>query len=217
MKTPTLLDPNKLLFIRQRLDNEDVNHLARLLCLPGLVPLRLTNVSVILLLIHAAKELDKKRFMTELFLPWVAIQRRLTVSRERIADEFIRIGEFPEGSRDELVHLVQTYRLVVADVWDPYMSLPFACYQFLENSFRDMVSANLGQGERNKAEYIGRHLKKLDPELRLLLGYDPCVRNAVSHSGSHGVTYEQDEVVFRSLRTAAMGVSSQSLNKHCPS
>lgn len=200
MENPTLSDPNKLLFLRQRLDEKDVKHMTYSLCAPGFASLRLTNVSVLLLLLNAARDWDQKRFMIDLFLPWVSIQRGLEVSRNRLADEFIRVGDFKEESTDELVHLVQIYRLIVADVWDPYITLPFACYQFLDNSFTDIVTANLGQGERNKAEYVKPRLKTLDPDLRLLSGYDPIVRNAVSHSGSHGVTYEQDGVVFRAIK-----------------
>ena len=120
--------------------------------------------------------------------------------------------DFSEGSKSELIHLVQIYRLVVADVWDPYISLPFACYQFLENSFIDMVSANLGQGERNKAEYIERRLKALDPELRLLSGYDPIARNAVSHSGSHGVTSDLLTYPLRELSASIIWDSLQRRN-----
>lgn len=190
MEHLSLFDPKKLLFIRQRLEEDDAKHMVRALCSPGFLALRNTNVSVILLLLHAARDVDQKRFMTELFLPWIAVQRSVKPSRDRVADEFIRIGDIAEGSQEELVHLAQIYRLIVADIWDPYVSLPFACYQFLEGAFTDMVAANLGQGERNKAEYIERRLKTIDPELRLLSGYDPVVRNAISHSGSHGVTYE---------------------------
>ena len=46
---------------------------------------------------------------------------RLERSRDLLADEFIRVGDFSEGSKSELIHLVQIYRLVVADVWDPYI------------------------------------------------------------------------------------------------
>src|ERR1035441_1678104 len=121
MDNKTLLDPNKLLFIRQRLDEEDVKHITHWLCQPGFLSLRITNVSVILLLLHAARNLDQKRFMIDLFLPWVSIQRRLERSRDLLADEFIRVGDFSEGSKSELIYLVQIYRLVVADVWDPYI------------------------------------------------------------------------------------------------
>ncbi len=200
MSNPTLFDPNKLLFIRRRLDEADVEHLVHFSCLPGFIPLRLTNISVVLLLLHAARERDQRRFLVELFLPWVGIQRRLAISRDRLADDFVRIGDFAEGSREELVHLVQIYRFIVAELWDPYMSLPYGCYQFLDDSFTDMLTANLGQGERSKSEYVESRLKALDPELRLLSGYNHIARNAITHKGSHGVTYSQGGVVFRDIK-----------------
>jgi hypothetical protein len=48
---------------------------------------------------------------------------------------------------------VNLYRSIVADLIDPYLTLPLACYQFIEGEFISIQDANVGLGERNKAEY----------------------------------------------------------------
>jgi hypothetical protein len=79
-------------------------------------------------------------------------------------------------------------------------NLLVACYQFVDGSFADLEAANFGQGERNKDEYLSSRIKNDDPEVRLLSGYSPLVRNAVSHSGSHGVTYQTGKILFRNIK-----------------
>src|SRR5712691_1627220 len=99
------LDPTKLPFVRDWLTVEETKGLAGQLHFPGKLSLRSANVSVLLPLLHDARSHDEKRFMTSLFLPWVTIQRSVMVHRERILNEFARIGDFEAGTQQELAHL----------------------------------------------------------------------------------------------------------------
>jgi hypothetical protein len=60
--------------------------------------------------------------------------------------------------------------------------------------------ASVGAGDRGKAEYLASRIRRVDPENRLLSGYEPLVRNAVSHAGSDGVVYRPVGVLFREIK-----------------
>ncbi len=106
------------------------------------------------------------------------------------------IGNFEEDSLDEQTHLVNLYRNIVSDAFDPYVNLIVATLQFVDGEFTGIQQTNLGLGERNKYEYA---LARLKPT-HLFDGYNPIVRNAVSHSGTEGVVYEDGRVVFREIK-----------------
>jgi len=197
------LTPTGLLYVRKDLD--DLNEQQRMELLhdvygPGDLELRLANLHLVLPLLHKARSRDERQFLMRVFLPWVGIRRRLRVSRNRILDEFAKSGTIAPATPDEYAHLVNVYRSIVADLIDPYLTLLVACYQFVEGGFTSIEDANFGQGERNKDEYLNSRIKNDDPQVRLLSGYSPVVRNAVSHSGSHGVTYQTGKVLFRSIK-----------------
>jgi hypothetical protein len=198
--TDDLLKPEALMFVRERLEAGDVQELARILKMPGYANLRLANISVLLPLLHEARRKDEKTFWVNLFLPWVSIQHSVRAQHDRILDEFARVGDFNANSPELLIHLVNLYRSIVADLIDPYLTLPLACYQFIEGVFTNIQDANVGLGERNKAEYLESRIKRVDPENRLLSGYEPIVRNAVTHTGSDGVVYLEKAVLFRNIK-----------------
>lgn len=198
--TDDLLKPEALMFIRERLEASDGQKLARILSMPGHADLRLANISVLLPLLHEARRKDEKTFWVSLFLPWVSIQHSVRAQHDRILDEFARAADFNANPRELLTHLVNLYRSVVADLIDPYLTLPLACYQFVEGVFTNIQDANVGLGERNKAEYLESRIKRVDPENRLLSGYEPIVRNAVTHTGSDGIVYLEKAVLFRSIK-----------------
>jgi hypothetical protein len=152
---------------------------------------------------HEARDTGSKNFWIELFLPWISIQSSVRAHHDRILDELARIGDFKHDSQEFLIHLVNLYRSIVSDLLDPYMTLLVACFQFIEHEFTNIRHANVGSGERNKVEYLESRIKKLDPENRLLSGYDPIVRNAVTHTGSDGVVYRADGVLFRNIKRGA--------------
>jgi hypothetical protein len=154
--TQDLLKPDKLLFVRQSLEANDVQGLAGPLRGPGDAELRSANISVLLPLLHEAREKDGKTFWINLFLPWISIQHSVQPHHDRVLDEFARIGNFQHDSQEFLVHLVHVYRTIVSDLLDPYMTLVVACFQFIEGEFTTIKDANVGLGERNKAERLPR-------------------------------------------------------------
>lgn len=204
--TDNLLKPETLLFVRKHLEADDVQGLGGPLRMPGDADLRTANVSLLLPLLHEAREKNPKAFWVNLFLPWISIQRFVEGHHDRILREFRRIAEFQPGTQEFLIHLVNLYRSIVSDLLDPYMTLLVACFQFIEGEFTNLVDANVGQGERNKAEYLERRIRRIDPENRLLSGYEAIVRNAVAHSGSEGVSYGSSVVLFRNIKRGSPAV-----------
>jgi hypothetical protein len=200
LMTHKLLKPEKLLFVRKSLEANDVQGLASPLERPGDADLRSTNISILLPLLHEARDKDGENFWIDLFLPWISIQSSVRAHHDRILDEFARIGDFEHNSQKFLVHLVNVYRSIVSDLFDPYMTLLVACFQFIEGEFTNIKDANVGLGERNKVEYLESRIRRVDPENRLLSGYEPIVRNAVAHAGSDGVVYRADGVLFRNIK-----------------
>jgi hypothetical protein len=198
--THEILKPETLLFIRKGLEANDVQGLAGPLNRPGDADLRAANISVLLPLLHEARDKGGKTFWIELFLPWISIQSSVRAHHDRILSEFARIGEFKHDSQKFLIHLVNVYRSIVSDLLDPYMSLLVGCFQFIEGEFTSIKRANVGLGERNKVEYLESRIRKVDPENRLLSGYEPIVRNAITHTGSDGVVYRADGVLFRNIK-----------------
>lgn len=197
------LDPSGLLYHRKDLGDLDETQRGQLLFDvygPGDLELRLTNLHLVLPLLQKSYSKDERQFLLRVFLPWIGMRERLRVHRNRILDEFAQTGSFTAGSPDEYAHLVNVYRSIVADLIDPYLTLLVACYQFVEGGFSDLEAANFGQGERNKDEYLSSRIRNDDPKVRLLSGYSPLVRNAVSHSGSHGVTYQSGTILFRNIK-----------------
>ncbi|MEF8700928.1 MAG: hypothetical protein V5B32_12170 [Candidatus Accumulibacter sp. UW26] len=198
MLLPPLLDPAKLFFFinaNEDLYPSDLHELEALFALPGNPELRADNVHFILCLLHDCVSMDFERYINDVFLPWTGLKRRTSIHRERILQEFSRIGQFSAGSPENMAHLVQLYRNIVSDLFDPYLTLIVASYQFKHGSFTNIDNANLARGERNKVEYISAR----NECGRMLIGYDGRVRNAISHSGSHGVTYRENEIVFRDI------------------
>lgn len=200
------LNPTGLLYKRKELDSLDADQRKELLLDvygPGEVELRLANLYLVLPLLHKARSQNEKVFLLKLFLPWVGLRRKLEVNRNRILDEFAKTQSFRTDSSQEAAHQVNVYRNIVADLIDPYLTLLVGCYQFIEGTFVDLENANFGLAERSKDECLSARIKKEDPKVRLLSGYSALVRNAVSHSGSHGVEYKPGKVLFRNIKRGA--------------
>lgn len=170
-----LLDPAGLLFVRNRpLSAEDERGLGRWLFAPGDLDLRTTNLYVLLPLLHAARTTGSpEEFIAKVFLPWVGLIHSLAPHRAHVEDGFAALGSNLAGSHADLVHQVKLYREIVADLLDPYLTLPVACFQWLEGKFTSLEAANFGASERSKAEYLGSRIKLTDPTIRLLSGYSP--------------------------------------------
>src|SRR5262249_45659239 len=107
----------------------------------------------------------------------------------------------------EAAHVTNIYRNIVADLFDPYLTLIVACFQFKDGVFTTLDDADLGQGERNKFEYLVSKVKRIySGNPTFLSGYDPVVRNAVSHTGARGVRYGADQVIFKNIKRGTPAV-----------
>ncbi|MFZ5950857.1 MAG: hypothetical protein ACOYXC_09125 [Candidatus Rifleibacteriota bacterium] len=190
------LEPQSLFFKLKHLSDEITVSLKRMLLLPGLLEIRLDNITFLLCLINDALKVNEKKFITDVFLPWHAIQKKTSINRHRVFEELARFKDFKIETTPDRVHAVNIYRSIVADLFDPYISLIVACYQFIEGTYSSVELENLSQGERNKNEFILAR----DKNCNLLKGYDPIVRNAISHAGSHGVEYREASILFRNIK-----------------
>lgn len=150
----------------------------------------------ILDLIHRGLAIDKIKFLDTVFFDFYIIRTSTEPNIKRIYKQLTEIGSYQKDSLDEQTHLVNLYRNIVSDTFDPYLNLVVATLQFIDGRFTDIQQTNLGLGERNKYEYAYSKLKPTS----LFDGYNPIVRNAVSHTGTEGVMYENGQVVFRDIK-----------------
>jgi hypothetical protein len=183
------------------LSEEDKQRLLDRVNSVGRKEIRLETVHILLCVMHEARETDQTEFLNEIFIPWHGLRRKTRPHFDRICDELVRIGEFEPGSVEEATHAVNVYRNIVSDLFDPYLSLIVACFQFKEGTFSGLDNADLGQGERSKFDYLAARTNAIfNGQPNFLSGYDPRVRNAISHSGAHGVTYGVGRVVFKNIK-----------------
>lgn len=197
------MDPEKLFFIRSGLDlgPEIVDSLIRKIALSYDPASRLQNLEYLLLVLHEARATDQEKFLIEVYLPWVSIQRSMKNQMIRISEDFARLSELDAYSESDTAHIAtKIYRPLVADVLDPHLSLVMASYQFKEGKYVNIYETDVGLGERSKAEYLAARIKAGGGPTAFLSGYDPIVRNALSHGGSSGVVYEKNSVLFRNIK-----------------
>ena len=200
----TLEEIEKLFFLRKDLSDfseQDKEALLAKVNSLGLKDIRLDTVQMLLCVMHEAREIDQPRFLKTVFLPWHELRQKTRPHFERIGEELSRIGEFEPGSIKEAAHAANVYRNIVSDLFDPYLTLVVACFQFKDGKFTSLDDADLAQGERNKFQYLAARVKEIyKGQPNFLSGYDPLVRNAISHSGARGVTYGADRVVFKNIK-----------------
>jgi len=197
------LHPDSLLLVRGEtgLDGETQKALWRKVALSYDPARRLAIVEYLLLIMHQACGQDRAGYLTKIFLPWIGIKRRLHDQVVRITDDISRTNEIEAYSADDAAHIAtKVYRPLVSDVFDPYMTLLVATYAFIEGSFVDIETSNLGAQERSKAEVVESRIKQSGGPANLLDGYDPVVRNALSHTGSEGALYEPGSILFRNIK-----------------
>jgi hypothetical protein len=197
------LHPDSLLLVRGEtgLDEQSKQDLWRKITFSYDPPRRLATVEFLLLIMHRACEQDRTAYLKNVFLPWVGIKRRLHDQVTRIVTDIARTSEFQAYSEGDAAHIAQkVYRPLVSDIFDPYLTLLVATYEFTEGSFVDIETSNLGALERGKAEFIASRIRQSGGPANLLDGYDPVVRNALAHAGSEGVLYEPGSILFRSIK-----------------
>lgn len=197
------LHPDRLLLLRSEtgLDDEALKLLCERLAKCADPRCRLAAVEYLSLIMHEARAIDAVRYLGSVFLPWIGIQKRIRPQMRRIAEEFERMGEFEAYSTEDAAHsATKIYRPLVANVFDPYMTLFVATYHFKDGTFNNIEETNLGSHERSKAEFVEARIRRFGGPPDLLSGYDPLVRNALSHAGSEGVLYESSSILFREIK-----------------
>lgn len=197
------LHPNGLLLARSDtgLDEATLQLLWRKLAFSFDPVRRITTVEFLLLIMDEARTRDAKAYLTKVFLPWIGIQRRLKDQMLRILADIERINVSEAYGTEDTAHIAtKIYRPLVADVFDPYLTLIVATYEFIEDKFISIEATNVGALERAKTEWIQSRIRRSGGPDNLLDGYDPIVRNAVSHAGSEGVQYDKGSVLFRDIK-----------------
>jgi hypothetical protein len=195
------MHPDRLLMVRHgpRLEEEVVAALIPALVATHDLAMRLGNIEFLLLLLHEAREVDAPRFLKTVFLPWAGLQRRTRSQRARIGEAFTNLPE--AYTEDDAAHIATAiYRPLVADIFDPYLTLLTAAYAFIAGNFIDIQTSNLSASEFNKAEFICARIRESGGPVDLLDGYDAVVRNALSHTGSEGLRFEPGAIIFRTIR-----------------
>lgn len=167
------LHPDRLLLLRSEtgLDDEALKLLCERLAKCADPRCRLATIEYLLLIMHEARAIDAVRYLGSVFLPWIGIQKRIRPQMRRIAEEFERMGEFEAYSTEDAAHsATKIYRPLVADVFDPYMTLFVATYQFKDgtastiNIGKDTVRIELDEAAISAAEdaRLGPRLPRLD-------------------------------------------------------
>lgn len=197
------LHPRSLLLRNggNRLEDDNLDALWRKIAFSYDPPRRLAAVEYMMLLMNEARTGDAKGYLTKVILPWIGIRRRLTGQIQRIVEDINRIGELEAYSTEDAAHIAtKIYRPLVADILDPYLTLLVATYAFIEGTFVSIEASNYGALERSKAELIESRIRRSGGPANLLDGYDPVVRNAVSHAGSGGIIYDERSILFRDVK-----------------
>lgn len=151
-------------------------------------------IQQVMRIVHDAYGIDNIKFIKEIFFESTVTLRKTELHRKRIINEINKLDKL-EGE-EYAVNAVNIYRSIIADLFDPYMSILVACVQFYHGSFVSYINSNLGYGERNKYEYVVSKCSKLT----ILQGYNPLVRNAISHTGTDSVEYEKEAIIFRNIK-----------------
>ncbi|MCX2429840.1 hypothetical protein [Pedobacter sp. GR22-10] len=151
-------------------------------------------------LFHEAYDADSRVFIKEIFFENQIALRLIKDHEEEIFEkiDFTKANQVNWNRRTQ-IQIVNLYRNVVADLYDPYLSIIVACLKLKEGLFESFVQANLGFSERDKINFALARLKGTT----LFAGYNPIIRNAVSHSGTDSVVYEENQIIFRNIKRSS--------------
>lgn len=197
------LHPDSLLLVRDDtgLDEDTIKELWARVIYSFDPKRRLENIEYLLLILHDGRAKNPRAYLHKVFLPWMGIRRRLHDQVMRIVDDIANLKTLEAYTAEDAAHAAtKIYRPLVADIFDPYMTLLVATYQFLDGNFTNIHETNVGFGERGKAEFVASRIKNFGGPNNILDGYDPIVRNALSHTGNEGVLYEHGSVLFKDIK-----------------
>ena len=152
-------------------------------------------INQIMPIIHSAYNKNSIIFIRDILFQHQITIRKTMFNEDLIMEKFENAKSMPDGPRRQR-ELVEVYRNLVGDVFDPYLSLLVGCIQLSEGNFDNYLTTNLGAQEFNKYEYV---LSRLKPT-NLFDGYQPTIRNAASHTGSDSIVYDEETIIFRSIK-----------------
>jgi len=152
-------------------------------------------VGEIMRLFHDAYNKNPQTFVREIFFPNQLMLRATYAHQDFILAQFKKAKRISK-LRDRQIALGNIYRNMVADLFDPYLSILVACIQLIEGDFHSFDVANLEKSEFHKHQFLNKRLKPTE----LFRGYFPIIRNAVSHSGSHSIEYDSEIIIFKKVR-----------------
>jgi hypothetical protein len=155
-----------------------------------------SQIIEILNLMHSAFQVDKEKYISDIFFEFYILREKTIINLKRIYYELSNLNKFQPNSEAESNHLINIYRNLVSDLFDPYISLLKASLQFVGGNFISFLDSNLGQGERNKYEFC---LSRMKPTT-IFDGYNPIVRNAISHTGSDSIRITETEIIFKNIK-----------------
>lgn len=130
-------------------------------------------------------------YIENVFLDFTALRIKTERYKTRIYKQIEVISEHVNN-----LDLINLYRNIVSDLFDPYINILVASFQFTEDKYENIQHTNLSFQEVNKYEFVLSRISNKD----ILNGYNSIVRNAVSHSGSEGIIDEEDAIVFRNIK-----------------
>jgi hypothetical protein len=154
---------------------------------------------VIIALFHDAFQADHKIFITQIFFEGQSAIRRTREHREYILHQFELVKTSPTSTMNQ-IQAVNLYRSVVSDLYDPYLSIIVACIKLIEGAFDSFVGTNLSSTEFRKYEFASARLKGSV----IFNGYFALIRNAVSHTGTHSITYEKESIIFKKVKRSVV-------------
>lgn len=197
--------PSNLFFEKRIFDDlheDEKKAIFLLLYSPGLLEERVTYITAILCLLNDAKNKSETDFLEKVFLPWTCLCRRTDSFRSKIISDIKNISSYQENSNDDILHAIGIYRSIISELFDPYITLLFGACKYIENDFSNIFDLDVSDGERQKVEYINKRMKTSV----LFEGYDPDVRNAISHTGGNGISINNNVITFKSIKRSSQPI-----------
>ena len=161
-----------------------------------------SKINDLLLLFHSCYDKDKTKFLTEIFYENQRVLRNTYDHRDLILEDVDRLLKDSGKAKDKRwqIRVINVYRSIVAELYDPALAIIVACLKMREGSFTNFTNANLSMSESQKWDFAKSKLQ--NPAI--FEGYLPLIRNAVSHAGTHSIVYEEKRVVFRKIQRSEM-------------
>lgn len=160
-------------------------------------------IGKIMPLFQKAFNLDNELFLSEVFLKHQVTLRGTYDHQDYIFTKWENILKLSSPlSRIDQIEMVNIYRNIVSDLFDPYLSILVACLKFYEDEFVSYVQANLEMSESQKVKFIKQRMVTEE----LFAGYFPIIRNSISHAGTHSIVYTEQSITFKNIKRTKVPV-----------